>query len=310
MVKSETAQRRARKVINRLAAFGAALLIVVMMMSALLRLRAAGLDCLDWPACYGKVQPTRAAYSIPRLLHRITAMAAMFAVVGIGVFASSHPRIFRRELAMSAVMFALLIGLAMLGRSSAGATTTIVPVGNVVGGMLLTAMFAWIALGDMRGALPAPGCLVALSWGTLFLALLQVALGVMTSASHSGLTCTGVLDCGTDRLWVGWAAGQFNPWREASPSIAVHAAHRIGALATLIMGLCTAYGLRRVSRVRAAALGTAVLMQSALGVTLVAYSLPLLAAVAHNTGAAVLLITIVAAHHAILRSRRGHAKLI
>ena len=310
MVKSETAQQRARKVINRLAAFGAALLVVVMMMSALLRLRAAGLDCLDWPACYGKVQRATAGHSIPRLLHRITAIAAMFAVVSIAIFASTHPRFFRRELAMSAAMFALLIGLAILGRSSTGATAPVVPLGNVIGGMLLTAMFAWIAQGDTRRGPPAPGWLAALSWTTLFLFLLQVALGVMTSASHSGLACTGILTCVTDRLWEGWEVGQFNPWREMPPSAAVHAAHRIGALAILVMGLFMAYGLRGVCRVRAAVLGTAVLMQSAIGVALVVYSLPLLAAVAHNAGAAALLITLVAAHHAILRSREGMQELI
>jgi cytochrome c oxidase assembly protein subunit 15 len=176
--------------------------------------------------------------------------------------------------------------------------------------MLLTAMFAWIALRDLRGARPAPGWLVALSWATLVLALLQVALGVMTSASHSGLTCTGILDCGPDRLLEGWAAGQFIPWRDSPPSAAVHAAHRIGALAILVMALGMAYGLRRVCRVRAAMLGTAVLMQIAIGVALVTYSLPLPAAVAHNTGAAALLVALVAAHHAVLRSRGGHAELI
>jgi cytochrome c oxidase assembly protein subunit 15 len=152
--------------------------------------------------------------------------------------------------------------------------------------------------------------LAALSWATLFLVLVQVALGVMTSATHSGLACTGVLTCGTDRLWEGWEVGQFNPWRETSPSAAVHAAHRIGALSILVVGLFMAYGLREVCRVRAAMLGTAVLMQSAIGIALVVYSLPLLAAVAHNVGAAALLITLVAAHHTILHSREGTQELI
>ena len=294
---------RARRLIRGVAAAGVAVVVIVLSMSALLRLRAAGLGCADWPACYGRADAGATVPSLARLMHRMAAMAATFAVVSIGVIAASRPRPFRRELASSVVMFVLLAGLAALGRSSADAQSAAVPLFNVLGGMVLLALFARIATAGVRHDANVPGWGPPLARAGLFLLLVQIALGVLTSATFSGLACPGLLGCGN--------GSALRPLPLASGSMlapeagaALHMLHRATALALLAVLLSLAWGLRRSHRALALLLVAAVLLQVALGVVMVAASLPLALAVAHNVGAALLVCVLSAAQHAVApRSR-------
>ncbi|MCC7548336.1 MAG: COX15/CtaA family protein [Burkholderiales bacterium] len=293
---------RARRLIRRLAAAGVLVVIVVLAMSALLRLRAAGLGCADWPACYGQTPAAAAAApALPRLLHRVSAMAATFAVIGIAVFATVRVRLFRGELVLSGVMFALLAGLATLGRGSAGATQVVVPLGNVLGGMVLVALFSWIAAAGMRRQASAPRWLPPLAWAALLALLVQVGLGVMTSATHSGLACPGLSAC-TSAQWQE-LPGALDPFRPPAASAALHALHRVAGVAVLGLVLAVAWASRRVSPELALLLGAFAVLQAALGAVLVAASLPLAVAVVHNVGATVLVCALVAAARAGVPSR-------
>ncbi len=289
---------RARRVIRAVAAAGILLVLVVLSMSALLRLRAAGLGCADWPACYGRADADATVPSLARLLHRVSAMAATFAVVSIGVIATSRPRLFRRELASSVVMFVLLVGLAVLGRYSAGAQSAAVPLFNVLGGMVLLALFARIATAGVRHDAHAPGWAHPLALAGLFVLLVQIGLGVLTSATFSGLACPDLVGCGNG--WALWplplaSGSMFAPEAGA----ALHMLHRATALALLAVLLPLAWTLRHGQRALALLLVAAVLLQVALGLVMVAASLPLALAVAHNVAAALLVCVLSAAQHAV-----------
>ena len=94
-----------------------------------------------------RAQPPRLA----RFLHRVAASAAGAVVLGIGLLAVTQPRRHRRELSLFAVLAVLTLGLATLGRATPGALVPAVAMGNVLGGMLMASLLAWLALGERSG---------------------------------------------------------------------------------------------------------------------------------------------------------------
>jgi cytochrome c oxidase assembly protein subunit 15 len=287
----------------RAAALGGVLVVLlVTTSSAFLRLRALGLGCEDWPACYAQrdAAAAPAGPSVARILHRVSATLAGAAVLGIGLIALGRARELRRELALAGLMLVLLVGLAWLGRATPGARIPAVALGNVLGGLLLAALLWWVALGRRRAAGRAPLWLVAASWAALLLTFAQIGLGVLTSASHSGLACTAFPNCTLAGFPGAWSAADLDPWRAADASPSIHMAHRAGAIVSTLAIASIAWALRTRALALAAALGLLLAAQAAAGVALVQASLPLPLAVLHNVLAALLLLGLVAAHHRIL----------
>jgi cytochrome c oxidase assembly protein subunit 15 len=290
----------------RAAAFaGVLVVLLVITTSAFLRLRALGLGCEDWPACYARGSEAMAASSPApaRVVHRLSATLAGAAVLAIGLIACGRPRDFRRELVLTAAMLVLLIGLAWLGRSTPSATVPAVALGNVLGGLLLAALLWWLALGAPRAARSGRAWLAVLSWCALLLIFLQIGLGVLTSASHSGLACTALAGCGPDGGAGPWLPAEMNPWRPPAASATIHMAHRALALASTGAAGLVILGLRTAAPRLAAVLGLLLTVQLGLGAALVLASLPLVLAVLHNLVGALLLLALVAAHHRILSGR-------
>jgi cytochrome c oxidase assembly protein subunit 15 len=284
----------------RVAALGGVLVVLlVTTSSAFLRLRALGLGCEDWPACYAQRETAAAAAtpSVARIVHRLSAALAGAAVLGIGLIALGSPREQQRELAIAGVMLLLLAGLAWLGRATPGARVPAVALGNVLGGLLLAALLWWIALGPRRAPENGPAWLNAASWAALLLTFAQIGLGVLTSASHSGLACTAFPGCTLDGFPGPWSAAELDPWHPSAASASLHMAHRLGALASAIAIASVAWALRRRAPSLAAGLALLLAAQVAAGIALVLGSLPLPLAVLHNVLAALLLLTLVAAHH-------------
>jgi cytochrome c oxidase assembly protein subunit 15 len=287
----------------RAAALGGVLVVLlVTTSSAFLRLRALGLGCEDWPACYAQGATAAAASgpSAARILHRISATLAGAAVLGVGLIALGRRRELRRELALAAVMLFLLAGLAWLGRATPGARVPAVALGNVLGGLLLAALLWWLALGRRGASGTAPTWLTGASWAALLLTFAQIGLGVLTSASHSGLACTSFPGCSLGGFAGSWSATELDPWRQSSASASIHMAHRVGAVVSAVAVASVAMALRRRAKALTAALGLLLAAQVAAGIALVLGSLPLPVAVLHNVLAAGLLLALVAAHHRIV----------
>lgn len=310
-------QQTPLRLIRWLSAAGVLVVLLVTTTSALLRVSTAGLGCEDWPACYGRAAAAggdaqAAPPRLARFIHRISASAAGAVVLGIGLLAITQPRRHRRELAFFAALALITLALATLGRATPGAIVPAVAMGNVLGGMLMASLLAWLALGEREGGVRAAPWLRALSWTGLILAFLAIGLGVMTSASYSGLACPGLPLCAPEAATTDWSAADLDPWRAASASPSIHLAHRVVAVLAAAVALLLAWRIGRLGhpgrRLRSFLL-LAVAGQFALGIALVALGLPLAVAVLHNLGAAVLLMTLIAAHHLIAgpRAARGGA---
>jgi cytochrome c oxidase assembly protein subunit 15 len=180
---------------------------------------------------------------------------------------------------------------------------------HLLGGLLSFSLILWLMLSTrpqtgastdsktrkMRGAIIV---------GIVVLAI-QIALGGWTSANYAALACPDVPMC-SGQWWpdVNFREG-FVLWREVGvdyeggildhPSrVAVHLAHRIGAVVTLIVLLLLAFRMFKVPQLQTGGrlLMTLVLAQFTLGVLNVALYLPLANAVAHNAGAVLLLATL------------------
>lgn len=150
--------------------------------------------------------------------------------------------------------------------------------------------------------------------------ILQVGLGGWTTSNYAALACPDFPRC--QNQW--WPAADFrhgfNMLQSVGPNylggqleaegrIAIHFAHRLGALGVtvavlLLCGLLWRTGepiVRRWSAMLIAALG----LQISLGVSNVLLSLPLAVAVAHNAGGAVLLLMLVALNHRLWANNYG-----
>ena len=307
-----------RLLIQRLALAGVFLVLIVTTVSAYMRLTAAGLGCAQWPACYGQALSGResSASSAPtpvaRMLHRITATAAAALTLAIAFVALTNRRELRREPVLSAVLLALTVCLAILGRATPHAGSPAVAMGNALGGITMVALLWWLALGPAkRPSAPTPAWIIRLSGTALALAVLQVVLGTLTSSTFSALACTTLPDC-DGRWWPeSWSASQFDPFvafaERGGPSQAVHLVHRFCALAlTLVVAalVWTTLRLSGAARLAALALAGLLALQLTLGALAVTLSLPLPLVLAHNVTAVLLLLALLALHRALLPIHR------
>jgi cytochrome c oxidase assembly protein subunit 15 len=288
------------RLIRWVALAGVLVVVLVTTTSAYLRVTAAGLGCEDWPACYGqRAASTTRPVGLARAMHRISATVAGTAVLAIGFLALGEPRRFRSQLKISGLLLLITAGLAALGRATPGATIPAVAMGNVLGGMLMAALLWWLALGP-TGERAAP----ALARFALLLLFAQIALGVLTSASYSGLACSSLPSCTAEGFPGTWSLTELNPLTTATGRASAHMAHRVLALAAAAAALAVALKRGTARRTRAVLLG-AVALQVLTGVLLVALSLPLALAVAHNLCAVLLLLALLAALHGRARLQRG-----
>ena len=300
-----------QRLIARIALAGVLLVLLVTTSSAYMRLTAAGLGCADWPACYGP-DAARSAAPAPaaRLLHRLSASATAAAVLAIALVAFVNRRRLARELAIAAILLALTLGLALLGRATPTAQSPAIPAANLLGGMLMAALLWWLALGSWRRLrATAPRWLPWLSGLALGALAVQLALGAMTSTTYSALACTTLPDCAGQWWPQTWSAEEFDPTRpvsaRAGPSAAVHLAHRYAAVAVAALVLALAVALRRHARGLALMLAGLLGLQVALGLLAVALQLPLGVVLAHNVTAVVLLLALVAAHRTVFGAHRA-----
>jgi len=293
------------KSIRGIVGIALALVLVITATSAFIRLSQSGLSCRDWPACYGErgEGPAAVPFEDPRVFiaraaHRIAASVAGILFVVIAALGWHRWRGDSRRAA--AVMLVVLAGLlAWLGIYTPS-TLPAVMLGNLLGGMALLGLLAWLWQPDGAGEVLPRWMRLWIVVG-LALVALQIAFGGLIGARHAALACTGFPGCGGGF----WPAGAdwraFDPFLpndglgDASPQ-ALHLAHRSSAL--LLAALLASIGWRH-ARLRGAqqALGIALLaliaIQIALGVAMPLAGFPIALAVFHNVTASLALIVLV-----------------
>lgn len=292
------------RVFHTLVLFTFALMAVIILLSAHMRLSGAGLGCPDWPACYGR---NLAGLAPPHpnwvnTTHRIAASTMGFTILAIASLAWRRRHIAPGDFPPALALLGLTAFLAVLGKWTHDPHLPAVALGNLLGGLGMLALLWRLHLGYT----PQYAASSHLRrWVSLGLGLLaaQIALGGMVGASFAALSCTGPSGCDG---WLQHASlAAFNPFQvlkvaqsgnfiPAEAQQTLYMTHRFFALLVFCylawLGICM---IRENLRRNAMLLIAVLTLQVALEISAVAYSLPLFLVLIHNATAAFLLLILV-----------------
>lgn len=313
-----------QNILDRLVLIALILALGVVSLGAYVRLSDAGLGCPDWPGCYGHIavphhelaqqafpdKPLEAHKAWKEMIHRYFAGTLGLLILAICVMAWRQASRMRGQVVTKPVLPTLLLVLVGFQAALGMWTVTLLlkPVIvslHLLGGMATLATLAWIA--STRWAAPVRH--LQLRWLAvlaLLILVIQIALGGWTSSNYAALACPDFPAC-QGALWPGVDfSNAFHLVRELGvnsdgtqlslPALtAIHLVHRMGALVTFVYMGWFGSKLLKTNDLRfwGKALLGLLLLQVALGISNVVFGLPLLVAVAHNTGAALLLATLV-----------------
>lgn len=317
-------------------------LIVV---GAFTRLSDSGLGCPDWPGCYGAASPWGAREQIQaaealapsgpvtwtkawiEMVHRYLAMTvgALILVMAAVAWRERARLPFSPWWPTATLVWVLIQGLFGKYTVTLKLYPAIVTL-HLLGGLLLLALLAR----QHAAFRPQPIVMTAsLRRGiaaVLGVAGLQIALGGWVSSNYAVLACTGFPQC-NGQWWpaMDWSAG-FVLRRGLGEAVdgvgltvqalvAIHMAHRLGAVLLVVAAGLLAWRLLRQPDLRLRRFGGGLVgllvVQLASGLSNVVLGWPLLAALAHSAGAAALVLLLslllarsarAAAHAADLRA--------
>lgn len=313
----------------------ALLTLVVVVVGAFVRLTDAGLGCPDWPGCYGKATPRQAAHDIARavaeqggthgpvsmqkawneMVHRYLAGTLGLLILAIAIAAWTKPIRQQQSPWLASALLLVVIFQAALGMWTV--TLLLKPVIvtlHLLGGMAVLALISWLAARQLQWHHVTAAWLRP--WAVIGLALLvvQIALGGWVSTNYAALACIDLPTCHGE--WVPKMDFQhgFQLIRKLGQTAAgdtlsydaltaIHWTHRVGAVVvTLYLATLVIVSLRvRALRTLALVLGALLALQVTLGVANIVTGLKLGVAVAHNAGAALLLVALVMLNFALFR---------
>lgn len=302
--------------------------LCVISLGAYVRLSDAGLGCPDWPGCYGHLigvpdtpreqfaamqafpnSPVEMHKAWKEMAHRYLAGSLGLLILALAGLAWKHRKHLQQSPWAATALVVIVSLQALLGMWTV--TLQLKPVivsAHLLGGMSTLALLVWMLLSrkpemnDEAAVAPSPFMLRFLAALSLLAVILQIALGGWVSSNYAALACNDFPTClGAWRPEMDFdtafslhrelgrtAAGDFLP---GTALIAIHWSHRVGALIVALLTGSLAFILLRQSVWRGwgLLLGMTLLAQIALGIANVVMYLPLSIAVAHNTGAAILL---------------------
>ena len=313
---------------RKLVLAAACLTYLVVVYGAFVRLSDAGLSCPDWPGCYGQVAVPQSAAVLGtaqlkfpnrpldgtkawiEMIHRYLAGTLGLLILAIAIYAWRRRFELRQSPALPLFLLGLIIAQALLGRWTV--TLLLKPAVvllHLLGGMATLALLCWLAGRQYEPPLADTARAKKFGiWAALGLVLLalQIALGGWVSANYAALACTDFPLCHGKLMPEMDFANAFHFFRELGMTSqgdplsntalnAIHWIHRIGALVVFAYLGWFALGAitDRVLRAYGVLLLVVLILQVAVGIANVVFSLPLPLAVGHNAGAALLLITVV-----------------
>ncbi len=301
----------------------------LIMFGGFTRLTDSGLGCPDWPGCYGTSSPFAAHADIHaaqlllpsgpvtfvkawiEMVHRYFAMAVGVLIIALMVTAWVKRRELKQSPWLATWLFVLVCVQGVFGAWTV--TMKLQPVivsTHLMLALTLLASLVWLASRQMPLASVAadPGAL-RWRWAALFglvLLVFQIALGGWVSTNYAVLACTDFPTCQGQwvppmdfhngfRLWraLGKTAGG-----EVIPMdalVAIHWVHRTFAVVVVAYLAWLASRLRRFAALRKPSILVLILVfvQFATGLSNIVFQWPLLNAIAHNGGAAILLLLLV-----------------
>jgi len=315
----------------RLARFGAALALAVVMLGAWVRLTDAGLGCPDWPGCYGRLvvpdqslapaelgaeytRPLEAGKAWREMIHRYLASTLGLVSMALAVIAWRNRRDPNRAWRAPVALVALVVFQGLLGMWTVTLLLKpIVVVAHLFGGFATLALL--FSLGQWRFArvvAPTLG-LRRLGFAAAAALVLQIFLGGWTSANYAALACPDFPTCQTQWwpaiadfdegfvLWRGLGIDYEGGVLDHPARVAVHFTHRLGAILAAVLVALLGWRLarERATNLDGAAVLALLLTQLSLGVSIVWFGVPLAVAVLHNGVAALLLLAVINANQRI-----------
>ncbi|MES9853932.1 MAG: COX15/CtaA family protein [Candidatus Thiodiazotropha sp. L084R] len=312
----------------RLALMTTLLAFCVVLLGAYVRLSDAGLGCPDWPGCYGQMvvpsdasevdsstRPLDQSKAWKEMIHRYMAGSLGLFILLLTLLAWSNRQMARQPLILPGILLLLVVFQALLGMWTV--TLQVKPAivtAHLLGGFATLALL-WLLTLRLRpvGYLHTVSTSIPLRrwiYFSLLILVIQVMLGGWTSSNYAALGCIDFPTCYANQWWPEMDFKEaFVIWRglginyefgvlEAEARTAIHVTHRLGALLTLIiLGTLALWLTRNKSERGLQSVGylltLILILQIVLGITNVLGHLPLYVAVAHNGGAAILLLILV-----------------
>jgi cytochrome c oxidase assembly protein subunit 15 len=318
----------------------------LVMFGGFTRLTDSGLGCPDWPGCYGTSSPFVAHAAISaahqlmptgpvsmtkawiEMIHRYFAMAIGVLIIAQTAIAWAA-RLRRRPLHVSPWWpTGLLMLIVVQGAFGAWTVTMklqpIIVTTHLLLGLTLLGSLGWLAarITPLPAYEPDVGRYRAAALAALALLVVQIALGGWVSTNYAVLACTDFPTC--NGAWIPPMNFQqgFHLWRALGMTsdgdaitqdalVAIHWTHRTFAFVVVAYLIAFALKMRRFASLRRPATGVlaVVVLQFATGLTNIVLQWPLPVAVAHNGGAAILLLLVVMLNFRILSSRPGTVAL-
>jgi len=317
--------------IRRLALAGVLLGFVVVVLGAYVRLTAAGLGCPDWPGCYGHVTPLGAAADHPaaldvgkawrEMVHRYAASTLGLIIVVITALGIVTRRTRVVPLSLVVGLLGLVLFQGLLGMLTVTLQLTpLIVTCHLLFGLTTVALLWWLwltigahlAAAASKTAAATPTTARRLALIGLIVLGCQIALGGWTSTNYAAIACPDFPTCQNQWLpnmnyreayvlWRGLGIDYEGGVLDGPARVAIHFTHRLGAIAATLallaaagVTLRTSSGASAPARRAAVALLAALALQLCIGTFMVLKGFPLALATAHNAGAALLLLAVVA----------------
>jgi cytochrome c oxidase assembly protein subunit 15 len=296
------------------------LVIVLVSLSAYLRLDHSGIGCAAWPACYGNIgipetnMPTvddayqrlleeatqPLSWATP--LHRLVASVLGLSILALCLMSLQSGK----NRAISFGLLALTVYLAWLGIRSGSLHDPAVVMGNLGGGFAMLGALGWLVFRKDSRPQGGDACFWLRLATTVAIVILgtQILLGGLTSANFAASACQTLPDCHGSWLPGANLATAFDLSRVheisdtgmvlGGPERAdIHKLHRLAAILTILAVVTAGIMATRAGR-NLRLIGTIVLsvviLEFAVGVSAILTEIPIGVAVAHNWLAAILLL--------------------
>ncbi len=319
--------------LKSLANLAFALAFIVVTLGALTRLLDAGLGCPDWPGCYGQLLPpaeherhlfsgldTGKAWM--EMIHRYAAGLLGLTILLIMIRLEKSREVSQQSRWLSRGLLALVIAQALFGMWTVTMKLQpqIVTI-HLLGGMLLLAL-----LWRLRRAfyplnrVTVPTALKNIASTVIILTFVQISLGGWTSSQYAGLACTDFPTCQGQWLPAAPLSEAFNLTEfidqnheggllSAEARQSIQLVHRLFAmiLTLSLISLCMASWRYAMLRKQLCLLLLLTTLQIALGIANALLMLPLSLALAHNSGAALLMLCLVDLHQRLKPADSGIA---